>query len=478
MTPTSSSTAPASSIVSALGGGSGIDMAALAANLVEAQFAPRSARLTARSERLDRQISSAAALKGQLLQLATSLGERVRAGDLSPQPKVANAAIASAAITPGGRPSGTYRLEVLALAQPQSLASPAFSDAAAPVGSGTLTLRFGTAGAGGFTPDPAGRATTITIPAGATLADAASAINAAGSGVTAYVASTPTGAKLVLKGQEGAANGFVVETTPDIGGEALSALGWTPADPATDRLLAPSGDARFKLDGLDLASPTNTTGEIAPGLSLTLTGTNPGAPTLISFASIDGAVSGAMQDLVGALNTIAAALREATDPKSGDLATDPGARELRRQFAALAGSNLMPGAAEGTPRSLADLGMATERDGSFRLDTARLAKAIKDDPAAVAAMFTTGIVGIYAAFDRLSRNTSVAGNPGTLGGSLARFTAQKTQTAAELTKLADQQERLRATMVARFAAVDSRVSASRSTLSFLQNQIDAWNAKS
>jgi flagellar hook-associated protein 2 len=31
--------------------------------------------------------------------------------------------------------------------------------------------------------------------------------------------------------------------------------------------------------------------------------------------------------------------------------------------------------------------------------------------------------------------------------------------------------------VARFAAADTRISASKSTLSFLQSQVDAWNAQ-
>ena len=78
------------SIITALGGGSGIDMAALAQNLATAQFQLRSARLTTRAETLDRQISAASSLKSQMLQLASALGERVRTGDLSPQPSLGN----------------------------------------------------------------------------------------------------------------------------------------------------------------------------------------------------------------------------------------------------------------------------------------------------------------------------------------------------------------------------------------------------
>ncbi|MEY4474025.1 MAG: hypothetical protein RL671_2329, partial [Pseudomonadota bacterium] len=88
-------TSATSSLVTALGGGSGIDMAALASNLAEAQFAGRLSRIDSRSELLDRQISKASALKNQISQLAASIGERVRTGDLSSQPSIANGAVAA-----------------------------------------------------------------------------------------------------------------------------------------------------------------------------------------------------------------------------------------------------------------------------------------------------------------------------------------------------------------------------------------------
>jgi flagellar hook-associated protein 2 len=48
-----------SSIISSLGAGSGIDMAALVQNLTNAQFASKVDRNTARSETVERQISAA-----------------------------------------------------------------------------------------------------------------------------------------------------------------------------------------------------------------------------------------------------------------------------------------------------------------------------------------------------------------------------------------------------------------------------------
>jgi flagellar hook-associated protein 2 len=472
MTTTSSST---QSLVSALGGGSGIDMAALAQGLANAQFAARSDRLTAKSDTLDRQISAASALKSMLLGLSTSLGSRVRQGDLSPQPQIANAAVAQASLSGSRQPSGSFALEVTALAKTQTLASPAFTAATSPVGSGTLTLRFGTVSGGSIAEDTAHAAVPITIAAGATLSDVAAAINGAGAGVSAYVANTTAGAKLILKGSEGAANGFVLDASEALGDPGLAALAWSGAsDPA--RLLTSATDAAFKIDGLAMTSKSNSVVDAIPGVTLALTATNSGTPTSVTFSDPVSGITGAMQDLTSALNEIVTELNKDTDAETGDLARDGGARTLRRAFSALAGTVVMPGAATGAPSTLADLGLSTQRDGTFLLDSKRLTATLKADPRGAAAMFTNGINGVFATIDGMIRKANAAGDPGSLAGSLARLNTQKTKVTADKTKLATDQETLRARLANRFAGADGRIGASHSTLSFLQNQISAWNA--
>lgn len=468
-------TSATSSIVSALGGGSGIDMAALAGSLAEAQFAARIDRNTARSETVERQISAASELQSAVSQLVSGIGERIRGGDMASSPLIANSAVASVSRgTVTG--SGSYSLEVTALARGQTLSSPPLAASTAPVGSGTLTLRFGTVGAGTFSEHAAHPPATITVPSGATLADLAAAINAAKTGVSAYVATGAGGTHLMLKGADGAANGFTIEASETPGEEGLAAFAYAgAADPA--RLLAQAGDAAYKIDGLARTSASNTIADAAPGLSLTLTGTNPGAPTTIRFSDPAAAVGSFMQDLTGALNELAAALNKQVDPQGGDLARDSGARALRRSLSELAGAVVMPNAAPGEPRTLADLGLATNRDGTFRLDAARLSATTKSAPTSVSAMFTTGLYGVLATFDKIGRSTAASGNPGSLGGSVQRYTALKRSLSTEKADLAQAQEALRSQMVARFAATDARVGTSRSTLSFLQNQIAAWNAQ-
>lgn len=477
MATSSVTSAATSSLITALGAGSGTDMTALANSLAEAQFAAKAQRLTARSETLDRQISTASNLKSMMLSLAASLGERVRAGDLSPQPNLTNGSVAKAALSGSSQPRGSYSLEVASLAAGQVLSSPAYAASTAPVGSGTLTLRFGSTAGSTFTEDTAHSSVSVTIASGATLSDVAAAINATRSGVTAYVAKAADGARLVLKGAGGAVNGFVLEASETPGDPGLSSLAWNPASGAPGRLLGEAANAAFSIDGISMTAPSNTVAEAVPGVTLTLTGANPGAAATLSFADPAAAITGAMQDLTAALNEIASEIRAATDPFTGDLSRDSGARQLKQAFATLAGTVVMPNAAPGAPRTLADLGLSTQRDGTFALDAKRLTATLKSDPQAAAAMFTNGLYGIYATVDGMARKVSKVSDPGTLAGSVSRYSKLKTQIADDRAKIADRQEALRAQLVKRFAAVDASVGASKSTLTFLQSQIDAWNAR-
>ena len=215
--------------------------------------------------------------------------------------------------------------------------------------------------------------------------------------------------------------------------------------------------------------------DAVPGVNLTLTGTNVGAPTSITFADTSSAITTVMQDLLSVLNEVASTLVTATNPQTGDLARDAGALALKRALSALGTTVVMPNAPEGSPRTLGDLGLSVQRDGTFTLDTTRLAATLKANPQAAGAMFTNGLYGVYGTIDGIVRKATTVSDPGSLAGSVVRYTSQKTSVTADKTKLADQQEALRTTLVARFAAADSRIGTSKSTLSFLQNQIAAWN---
>jgi len=464
-----------SSIVSTLGAG-GAGLTSLAEQLAVAQFSARNQRLTDQSELLERRISLAGSIRSNLSLFASSLGDRLRTGDLAPLPNISNSAVANVSSPSGTIGEGTYSLEVTSLASNQVLSSPVYASETDVVGAGTLTIRFGETTNALFSEDTTSTPLSIDIAVGATLQDVATAINVENAGLNAYVAQTPSGAQLVVKGEEGLQNGFTITATEDGANPGLSNLDWQPGSDPT-RLIQTSADAAFLLDGIARTSESNTINSVAPGLSLELTGTNVGAPATIGFNSPNSAISSVMQDITGALNEIVAELNAATDAFTGDLSRDSGARALSQDFSSLGTLEIMPNAPDGSPRTLSELGLSIERNGTFTLDTEVLDAVLERDPEGVAAMFTTGINGIYSTIDRIARENSLSSDPGSLAGSIARYQSQSQDITRDLEDLAEKQETLRATMVARFARVDSQVAASQSTLSFLEAQIDIWNSQ-
>ncbi len=466
-----------SSLVSRLGGGSGVDMVQLASDLAEARFATQIARLETRNEALEARVSAASQLRGQFSQLASALGDRIRTGDLAPQPSIGDAAVATVSAAPGANPRGSYSLEVTQLARGQMLAVAGPASAGDPVGEGTLTIRFGQVDGAGFVADAARDPIAITVASGETLAQVAAKITAANAGITAYVANGSNGPELVLKGAEGAASGFVVEVSNTGAPAPIDSLAWSPASDSGE-LRHGAQDAAFLLDTVAMTSATNRVTGLPEGIQLNLRASNAGAPTTIRFAERSGQVSGVMGDLVAALNDISGQVRALGDPLAGDLGADPGLRALRGAFAALSSTVVMPNAAAGEPRTLGDLGLSLNRDGSFRLDGERLQRTLTASPQGAAAMFTTGLFGVFATVDKLARTAASRSDPGSLGGSEARYSAQIARNAEALEKIAEQQERLRERMTREFVAADRRVSSSNSTLSFLRAQVDMWTARS
>ncbi len=473
-------TSTTSTIISALGGGSGVDMVKLAADLSQARFLPQVGQLESRTQTLEAKISAASTLRNQLTTLASALGDRIRNGDLSPTATIGNGSVAQVSVLTGASGTGTYSLEVTALAAAQTLAGSNYTAATDLVGEGQLTIRFGTTSGTSFAEDVGHAAAVIDVLANDTLADVANKITTSGSGLTAYVAQSAAGARLVVKGQDGAANAFVIEAAgASVSGSpapgTFDYLAWSPATDTGQRK-ASAADAAFLLDGVEMSSASNKVSGLPGGLVLTLTGTNTGSPTQIGFADKSKQIATMMGDFTAALNDITASLAELASPKGGDLGNDPGARALKRALASLSTQVIMPGAAPGEPRTLGDLGLAMTREGNFRLDSTRLQATLSSNLAAAGAMFTTGLFGVFGTVDNLARNMTLRTNPGSLGGSIERYTDQLEQVDERLAKIAEQQEKVREQLVKTFANTDRNVAASQSTMAFLKNQIAAWNS--
>ena len=477
-----------SALATALGGGTGVDMTQLATNVATAQYAGQLANIATANTALTTEISSATQLRSDLLALSTSVGTAVQSGSLASSPSVANSVVATASLPIGesGAPS-SYSLKVDSLASPQVLTSATYGSATATVGSGSLTISTGTIAGNAFS---AGAATpiTITIPSGSTLTDVASAINSAGAGVTAYIATVGSGFQLVLKGAQGAASAFTMSASETTGDAGLSSLAWDPESGAASRIAESAADASYTLDGIAETSPSNTIANAAPGLALTLTGTNVGNPTTITYSDPSANILATMQSFATALNAIVTELNTdmAGSPGSsgsgtssaGALRSDLAARSIQSRLQALSGQVIMPNAAAGAPSTLADLGLSMGANGSFTLNATFLNAALAANPTAVAAIFTTGASGLYdTMFNMVNAVTSTA-QPGSLDYSITTYTANQTTLATTQTAVVAEQTALRTQLVNQYAATNAQVATDKSTLSYLQDQIASWNNSS
>lgn len=462
-----------SSIAATLGSGSGIDTISLVKALVDAQFAAKTAQIKQRDDVLTAQISGISTLKSTMTGFATALAGLTRGGALATSPTTSNTGVARVATLPGVTVKDVSAiLEVSQLAKPQSAAGALVADRTAPIGTGSFTLTFGaaTVANGEMTSFTAGAGTPVTITIGngdQSLSGIAAAINAQPVGVTASIVSDTGGSRLVLKGATGASQAFTFESS-DAG---LSDLN-VGVGAANSRIGSVAQDAVVKLDGVEVRRASNTISNLVDNVKIELAG--PGITT-IGTSAPTAAIGQAVNDFVATYNEVMAVLKQQTDPKTGPLRGDPAAQTLLRSLGRLP-SIMLTGGDSSLPRTLAEIGVATNRDGTLRVDPTRLSTALSTYPAAVEAMFRDGTGpsgnGLSGALNAISNAATATSG---LGASESRYAAAKNGLAEQADKASEQAEQLRTRMTSQFAAMDMRVAAYKSTQAFLENQIKAWN---
>jgi flagellar hook-associated protein 2 len=193
-----------SNIINTLGAGSGIDVKALAENLVEATRAPLKQRLDQQIEKAQARISGYSAVKFAVQELKTAFEKLNDASDFSSL-KVNNSQSSAFGLVPSATAAaGSYSIGVQQTAKAQRTASMSFAERSTVLNGGaafTLQLQKGAAAAQDIN-------VTNATPAGMV-----SAINGAKLGVTAQLINTGSGHQIVLTGETGAANAFTMSTS-------------------------------------------------------------------------------------------------------------------------------------------------------------------------------------------------------------------------------------------------------------------------
>lgn len=367
-----------SSIGYSLGIGSGLDIRALVDGLAGAAKAPKEELIFRRESLNQARISAVAEISNAIDGFATALSSLLSGGSLYSQPTVSDPTLLSATAVPGAQLDAiSHEIEVVQLAKAQTLESAVFAAATDPVGQGTLTL---TTAAGSF---------AVTVDASNdSLSGLATAINGAGAGVTASVVTDTNGARLVLKGATGAAAAFTL-SVPDGTASGLERFAYGPAVTGGMTLAQAAQDAIVRLDGVEVRRSANSFKDLIEGVQIDLKKAAPGTTISIGVSRPTAAIEQAVQDFVATYNGVMGMIAEVTAAgapgEGGPLRGDIGVREMQRQLRQLPSTALV---SQGTgPKTLAEIGVRTNRDGTLSVDTARLQKMLADDPQGVEALF-------------------------------------------------------------------------------------------
>lgn len=449
-----------SSIANNLGFGSGIDVAGLVSDLAAASRTPKVQRFDALARANQVKISSLAQARSDLDSFADSLTDLTTGGSLRSRPVTSDDRAISVTSNPGML-LGSYTGEIVvnSLARAQMVYSGYVASATNAIGRGAMTLTVGT------------NSFTVTVDATHDSLDGlASAINATGSGVRASVINDAGSFRLVLKGESGAAKAFTL--TADAGSDPN--LGQFTSGALTVGQTA--SDAAFTVDGVAYARASNSFSDVVTGMTISLKKADPLATIAISSTRLTEVLKQTLTDFVSVFNTLKKDVAAARLANNGN----PALRAFERQLSSFIAKPLT---GDTTIRSLSDIGIFSNRDGTVSLNSAKLEAALRDHPDAVEAIFNpprdalrTDVTdpGLAFALDAL-RDTSVA-SAGPLEQVRAALQRETETIAKNRDRMEQRESAYRSRLEKQYAGMDARIGALKSTQSYLEQQIKLWNS--
>ncbi|MDE2080251.1 MAG: flagellar filament capping protein FliD [Burkholderiales bacterium] len=465
--------------ITSLGVGSGLDLNSMLTQLVAVERQPL-VQMQADASALQTKVSMIGQITGMVSNLQT-------AADAIDAPGLWNSSVASstnsAAVSTVGSSSaaaGNYAVNVSALASGQTLASAAaFSDSSATVGSGTLTIQLGSwnTGATAFTAASGSSALTVSIASTDTLANVRDKINAAGAGVTAALVTDANGVRLSLQSTStGAANGFRVGAT-----SGLSTLAYDPPNGGTGMQLTQSAaNAAATINGIAVSSATNDLSGVVSGLTIRLSQVTT-APVTVSVTPDQAGVTKAIQGFVDAYNALQGYITTQTkyDPTAkvgGPLQGNSTVVGLQQQLRAML---VMPSSASGTYKTLSDVGIQLQRDGTLAINQTQLATATANLPELQKA-FATFNSSNLSAEGFAQRFSGLASNLTGVDGNLTTYTAglqtQLQQNAANQDALNLQVANYQAQLTKQFTAMDTNLAQLNALSAYVTQQLAAMSA--
>ncbi len=396
------------SIISSLGAGSGINTKSLVSGLVEVERAPVQNRLDAKQEKLEAQISAYGTLKSSLSEFQSAMSA-LADNDTFNARSVAfpdSDVITPNSVDPGAQ-TGTYQIEVVDVAQAQSLATGAYADKDAALNeTGTLTISFGawtydedavngnpTADADtdndpyAFAVNADRAALNITVDADDSLQEIADKINDEDADVQASVLLVDGQYQLLLTAPSGENNAIRISSDDATKGDStgLSVFEFNEAEHSQVTETQQGKDAELKVNGLTVYRETNEIDDVIKGFNFSLNKADPGSSLTFTVSADTSLAEQATRDFVTAYNLfyetsqnlVGYSTDEDNQTVKGDLITDGTAKTLiNRMRTAMTSS--VTGLDSGFT-ALTNIGIRTELDGTLAVDEDDFGRAFSDN---------------------------------------------------------------------------------------------------
>ena len=469
--------------ISASGTGSGLDIESIITALTDAERTPTETRLSAREIQIQANISAYGSLKGAVKDFKSALSGLSSLKELAARAAASSDESLFTATASSGAAVGNTAIRVLNLASNHKLVSTAnFTGPTDAVGAGELTISLGSESF----------KVPITAPDNNTLGGIRDAINDAedNPGITASILTVSDGmggtvSKLVLTSDEtGAENQISVSVSGDSDGNdtdnnGLSAFIFTPGDPPTGNMSQKSeaSDATIEIDGeFQVTSKTNTFADAIEGVTIEVHKADPDTTAAMSISLDKSAIKERLAKFVEAFNTLSDTLNYLTDydietQESGLLTGDFAARTIETQIRRTIG-----GIAEGVSgsfKSLAEIGITTQRDGTLALDSTKLDKALNSNFDNVAELLG-GDNGIAKTLD--DKLDTFLRSDGVIASRNTTFLNQLKDIDKQREKLNLRMESFEARIRKQYTNLDILVSNMKSTGDYVTQQLDVIKA--
>jgi len=383
--------------LSSPGIGSNLDVNSIVSQLMALERRPLTA-LDTKEARFQARLSAYGSLKGALSAFQSAAASLASPARFS----AAKASIADASVLTASAVStavaGSHSIEVTALAQAHKLTSTPFTNTTSTVGSGTLTIQFGSYSGETFTANGDSPAATITINSSDnSLAAIRDAINQAKAGVTASLVNDGSGYRLVMASDKtGLSNALRISITDDDGNhtntEGLSQLvhiGTTSGTKNMTQTVA-AQNAALTVDGIAVSKASNTVTDVIQGVTLTILKTNAGSATTLSVAKDTAGIKSAVDGFAKAYNDLNKLLVDVSkyDPankQASILTGDATVRSVQSRLRNLLNTSLTT--AGGGLATLSDAGIGFQADGTLKVDATKLNAVLADPTKDLATLF-------------------------------------------------------------------------------------------